>query len=314
MGGVLFKGPTERRVSRAAGCASPSLGEGGAPAAELTLPDRPRGAQSDVHAAEAWRGQCSCQCPLISCQCSVTSRLCPMTSIPVSAVDASPTGKENYSGGDSSSLASPTRKENYFGGESSPLLGKRERIAAGKRKLFLDPEEQPGAVTTSMAVNFLESSAESINAISDQSVLPFEVILDSGAAEHVLDQSDAPGYPLEVSAGSARGATFSAANGAEIANQGQMVLNLSSREGNPLRSTFQVCAVSRPLWSVGRICDNGCTVTFDAKGAIVKSKEGKEACTLERRNGLYASTLGLRKPGAETIPMVKPPGFIRQGR
>ena len=108
--------------------------------------------------------------------------------------------------------------------------------------------------------------------------------------------------------------TFTAANGEPIVNQGQMVLNLASREGNPLQSTFQVCAVSRPLWSVGRICDNGCTVTFDAKGASVKSKDGKEVCTFERRNGLYASTLGLRKPGAEIVLTVKSSGFTRQGR
>ena len=49
----------------------------------------------------------------------------------------------------------------------------------------------------------LESSAEGINAVSDHAVLPFEIVLDSGAAEHVLDQSDAPGYILEASAGSA---------------------------------------------------------------------------------------------------------------
>ena len=50
------------------------------------------------------------------------------------------------------------------------------------------------------------------------------------------------------------------------------------------------------MWSVGKICDNGCSVTFDAKGATVKSKEGKDVCTFERRNGLYVATLGLQRP------------------
>ena len=162
----------------------------------------------------------------------------------------------------------------------------------------MDANYAPSALTATemMPVCFLESSEECLNAVSGPETVPFEVVLDSGAAEHVMDGEEAPGYRLEPSEGSKRGVTFKAANGQVIANQGQMVLNLATSVGAPLQSTFQVCSVHRPLWSVGKICDNGCSVTFDAKGATVKSKEGKSVCTFERRNGLYVTTLNLQRP------------------
>ena len=76
-----------------------------------------------------------------------------------------------------------------------------------------------------------------------------------------------------------------------------MVLNMQADGGGMLQSTFQVCNVSRPLWSVGKICDKGCSVTFDAKGASVKTATGAEVCTFERRNGLYVASLTLKSPG-----------------
>ena len=77
-----------------------------------------------------------------------------------------------------------------------PPLRAQERLAAGEKETFLAPEAR-------LETNLQESSAEGINAVSDHTVLPFEIVLDPGAAEHVLDQSDAPGYTLEAGAGSA---------------------------------------------------------------------------------------------------------------
>ena len=44
----------------------------------------------------------------------------------------------------------------------------------------------------------------------------------------------------------------------------------------PIESVFKIAAVTRPLMSVGRICDEGHTVTFDDVVAVVRSKEGLE--------------------------------------
>ena len=83
----------------------------------------------------------------------------------------------------------------------------------------------------------------------------FNVVLDSGAAEHVVNSKEAPGYEVRPGAGSKAGGCFIAANGEPIPNKGDVILNLVGNEGSPISSTFQVAAISRPLWSVGRMCD-----------------------------------------------------------
>ena len=99
---------------------------------------------------------------------------------------------------------------------------------------------------------------------------------------------------------------FVAANGEKLCNRGQMCLKLDAANGTHLNSTFQVCDTTRPLWSVGRICDSGCSVTFDSKGAVVRHKEtGKELCQFQRAGGLYI---------AVPVKLVRPTSFQRQGR
>ena len=56
--------------------------------------------------------------------------------------------------------------------------------------------------------------------------MPFEIVLDSGAADHVADPEDAPGQKVVPSPGSRKGAGFVAADGERIENQGQMELHL----------------------------------------------------------------------------------------
>ena len=137
------------------------------------------------------------------------------------------------------------------------------------------------------------------------STLPFEVVLESGAAEHVADNIDAPGYNVEPSPGSKAGLGFIAANGEKIPNRGQMHVKLGASKGVELTSTFQVCNTTRPLWSVGRICDSGRTITFNSQGAkIVHSDTGRELCTFQRSEGLYVGNLSLMKPDG---------GFPRRG-
>ena len=46
--------------------------------------------------------------------------------------------------------------------------------------------------------------------------------------------------------------------------------------GRDIQSVFQIAAVTRPLMSVGRICDEGHSITFDAVMAVVHAKNGSE--------------------------------------
>ena len=76
-----------------------------------------------------------------------------------------------------------------------------------------------------------------------------------------------------------------------------MTLNLTTTEGYPIQSKFQVCDVSRPLWSVGKICDNGNQVLFTHDTAVVKHPKGEEVCVFKRQpGGLYVAKLKLLSP------------------
>ena len=137
-----------------------------------------------------------------------------------------------------------------------------------------------------------------------------EIALDSGAGEHVASRSTAAEYPVEESAGSRAGQHFIAAGGARIPNEGQFTLALRSgdlekKKGRDIKTTFQVAKVTRPLWSVGRICDEGFEVKFTNNEAYVLTKEGKEVCKFKRKGGLYVAELHLKSASQS--------GFQRRG-
>ena len=82
-----------------------------------------------------------------------------------------------------------------------------------------------------------------------------------------------------------------------IPNQGQVTLGLKGlNKVKAIKSTFQVADVTRPLWSVGRICDEGFKIVFDDKKAEVPDKNGRVVCTFDRQGGLYLSKLRLKNP------------------
>ena len=94
------------------------------------------------------------------------------------------------------------------------------------------------------------------------------MVLDSGACELVMDSEDASGYAISESPGSNRGQGFVVGNGARVANEGQVQLNLEmgSVDGTirDRASAFQVAEINRPLMSVSKICDAGLTCVFNS--------------------------------------------------
>ena len=114
----------------------------------------------------------------------------------------------------------------------------------------------------------------------------FEVALDSGSIVNVCHPDDVPGYVLQESPGSRRGQNFVVGDGGRLKNMGQMALNLETRDEkgsiNMVSSTFQIAKVTRPLMSVGHICDQGLNVVFDKAKAVVSDKDGVEICVFHR--------------------------------
>ena len=72
---------------------------------------------------------------------------------------------------------------------------------------------------------------------------------------------------------------------------------VESSSGNKMKSCFQIANITRPLMSVGKICDQGCSVVFDSDKAIVRDAKGKEVCRFTRTNGgLYVCKMHLKAP------------------
>ena len=125
-----------------------------------------------------------------------------------------------------------------------------------------------------------------------------EVTLDSGCCEHVMDIADAPGYCAFIteSSGSRRKQNFIVGNGEKVPNEGQVTLNMFADDTKAIRSVFQIAEVTRPLMSVGRICDQGMLCTFDESKALITDKDNNEVCRFDRRGGLYVATMKLKSP------------------
>ena len=88
-------------------------------------------------------------------------------------------------------------------------------------------------------------------------------------------------------------------DGGTIPNLGQSKLNLfDDKVGREIESVFQIAAVTRPLMSVGKICDEGHSITFNAVMAVVHAADGTEICKFHRKpnGGLYVAKLKLRNP------------------
>ena len=139
----------------------------------------------------------------------------------------------------------------------------------------------------------------------------FEAALDSGSTDHVCDDLDAPGYAMTPSQGSRRDQHFTIGNGARIPNCGHMILNLEACQGdtaNQIASIFQVVKVTRPLRSVGMICNGGLDVLFNKDFALVLDYDGHEISLLIRKNGgLYTAQLCLKRPTPKSsLPLGRP--------
>ena len=92
------------------------------------------------------------------------------------------------------------------------------------------------------------------------------------------------------------------------AGQANLSLQTDGELRNGISSTFQIAKVSRPLMSVGRLCDVGMQVNFGKDKARVVAPDGAEVCTFERSSGgLYLCKFRLKKPPIPSQP------FGRQG-
>ena len=116
-----------------------------------------------------------------------------------------------------------------------------------------------------------------------------------------MHPDDAKGHQVEPSPGSLASQHFMAANGGVIENEGQVQLLLDTEEDKTLSSCFQMAKVSRTLYSVPQMADEGCTVVFSkGVGKVLKGKvriqAERDVATFRRKGGLYLARMRIKKP------------------
>ena len=91
-------------------------------------------------------------------------------------------------------------------------------------------------------------------------------------------------------------------------NEGQWCLHLAiDAKGAAARSVFQVAQVTRPLVSIGEICDNGNAVAFTKEKGVVKTSGGKALYEFKRKQGLYGANFVAKRLGPNANGAKDPP-------
>ena len=82
-------------------------------------------------------------------------------------------------------------------------------------------------------------------------------------------------------------------NGGRLSNLGQKILNLEPESDGSTspKSCFQIARVTRPLVSVGKICESIMKATFDDTEAPVRAQDGSEVCVFERKPGCVSRSV-----------------------
>ena len=133
----------------------------------------------------------------------------------------------------------------------------------------------------------LELNSLELNAMNQKKKSKLVVTIDSGAAENVISGKEAPHVPTRPSPGSLSGVEYVNANGATMPNRGQKVVPVRLSDGSACSLKMQVTDVKRTLLSVGKVCDAGHRVVFEATGGYMEHIESGKKFAFERVNGVY---------------------------
>ena len=128
-----------------------------------------------------------------------------------------------------------------------------------------------------------------------------DCVLDSGAADSVCPRTMAPHFAIKDTESSRAGVYYTAADGGRISNVGETTVPVALENGIRTSATFQVADVSRPLMSVGKVCEMGNRVLFGAGGGYILNISTGSATPFYKREGVYIFTMWI-PPASEAGP------------
>ncbi len=187
--------------------------------------------------------------------------------------------------------------------------GPRGGVAAGEDKGTARTSPSSSSMSSSVVVGCLEVEAGDEEILATDAPRTIKVAADSGAGDHVAAEELVGAHLVVPSPGSRNGCHFVSASGGRMKNRGEAKLKLNDpRAGTILTSTCQVADVTRAVYSVSKMCDEGCVVTFtDAEGIV--TKDGKVVARFVREGGLYVAEMKILGSADDT----RPSPFTRQG-
>jgi hypothetical protein len=161
--------------------------------------------------------------------------------------------------------------------------------------------------------NVFEYQADDLMPLDDDDPeFEMAIAIDSGAVDHVASEDDVPGAEIAPSPASRAGRYFQGANGKTIENKGQSTVRMRAKDTDVrINSIFQIAQVSRPLYSVSKICDTGCEVHFTKDEGRV-TRNGKLIAAFPRRGGLYIGTLIVKPGDPKSAKNARDAPFVRQ--
>ena len=158
-----------------------------------------------------------------------------------------------------------------------------------------------------MELATLEYGADNEALLAAEDSVDIEPAADSGAVDHVASPKHIPGNTIVAVTPATR--DFRSANNGVIKNHGEATIELEQDGGPTMSSTVQVADVSRPLHSVGKICDADKEMLF-MKGEAVVVPAGTFSRLLAsvtplvrytRNGGLYVAKMRARTKTATSF-------------
>ena len=129
---------------------------------------------------------------------------------------------------------------------------------------------------------------------------PIEVVVDSAAIECVMSKRALekvgldPNKELRQGPAAKAGINYVAADGGEIANEGEQDVDILTKEKHACTMTWQVADIQRPLMAVASLTKTGHEVNFRKKdGEITNLQTGKKIHFI-KKGGLFVVTLWMK--------------------
>ena len=123
--------------------------------------------------------------------------------------------------------------------------------------------------------------------------------MDSGAVATVVPSDTFPGVKPRETEASRKGMYYTAANGGEIRNRGELTLKGMADNGTRMNVIAQACDVTKPLASAREILKGGNRIVLEEKGSYIENMKTKKKIPIERKNGMFMITLKVEAPKRE---------------